>query len=258
MKLSFQLHVCSTSALGHDVKCISYGGLQSKMFEKCCTKLHIHSFIHFPNPLCLNFYVPKWFLLVSAYLNMEKFLSSSKFANHKFPEVQHFLLPHSHPWLTWHGFYKIWLVSAEFGAACLWSSVHKPASTEFPLVIKWQKKCAHSISTLLGDSPHWSHSTQITIVLICHLLAATSDGRDTEENIFPAVCHTVRGPCGALVPRQPLGRDPVDMQMIISRGKCWVFFTSVAIHSSSLGTLSKASSQTCSLKHRFLLLMKTY
>lgn len=57
------------------------------------------------------------------------------------------------------------------------------------------KKCVHLISILLGDSPHWSQSTQITVVLICHLLAPTSNGRDMEEDTFPAVWHTVRVPC---------------------------------------------------------------
>lgn len=61
-----------------------------------------------------------------------------------------------------------------------------------------------------------------------------------------------------LVPKHPRKRDPVGMQMIILHGECWFFLTSVAIHSSSLGTLSKASLNICSLKYRFLLIMRTH
>lgn len=98
-------------------------------------------------------------------------------------------------------------------------------------------------------------------VLPCHLLAPTSAGRPASggdgRRLCPC-CWSQRECSAGAGPQAASGKGPRGGAEIISRGKCWVFLTSVAIHSSSLGTLSKASLKICSFIHRFLFIMRTY
>lgn len=135
-------------------------------------------------------------------------------------------------------------------------------STLHPPTPQKGEKSAHFIRTLLGHSPCQSHSIQTDRVgsLVIYWHPHQLAGRpleETEEGIFPAIGHR-ESAVQELVPREPLGRVPVGDAVIVSRGKCWVFLTSVAIHSSSPGTLSKASLKICSFIHRFLFIMRTY
>lgn len=134
-----------------------------------------------------------------------------------------------------------YMLFTKLGAVCLWSSVL--------FVIKWHtQKCPHLISALIHDSPHGFHSTQTdqwcSLVTYWHPHQTCKRRRKTSSPLFipQHECNWSTGP--QIAP----GRAPVDMWMIIPHGKCLVFFTSVAIHISSLGTLSKASSKICSWK----------